>query len=122
MKVRDKKNLLKKYSELKTQLIRTLENSDYEIDVDGDAIDQLQGQSLVNIQNRLSRNNLMKLRAIDEAIVIDSSNTGWTRPLFIERLTPKRPMKKIWKRCQIDRSGFSAGFDTSGGTAGISNT
>ena len=91
MKVRDKKNLLKKYSELKTQLIRTLENSDYEIDVDGDAIDQLQGQSLVNIQNRLSRNNLMKLRAIDEAIVLitkgeygDCSECG--EPIEMKRL------------------------------------
>ena len=72
MKVRDKKNLLEKYSELKAQLIRTLENSDYEIDIDGDAVDQLQGQSLVNIQNRLSKNNLMKLRAIDEAIELIS--------------------------------------------------
>jgi len=68
MKAREKKNLLKKYSELKDHLIRTLEKSDYEIDVDGDVVDQLQGQSLLSVQNRISMNNLIKLRAIDDAI------------------------------------------------------
>jgi DnaK suppressor protein len=68
MKVREKKSLLKKYSDLRGQLIKTLENSDYEVDVDGDDVDQLQGQSLVVVQNQLSKNNLMKLRAIDLAI------------------------------------------------------
>ena len=68
MKAREKNKLLKKYSELKYNLIRTLENSDYEIDVDGDVVDQLQGQSLLNVQNRISMNNLAKLRAIDDAL------------------------------------------------------
>jgi phage/conjugal plasmid C-4 type zinc finger TraR family protein len=91
MKVREKKNLLKKYSELRAQIIRTLENSDYEIDIDGDAVDQLQGQSLVNIQNRLSKNNLTKLRIIDEAIEMisrgeygDCSECG--EPIEVKRL------------------------------------
>ena len=86
MKVREKKNLLKKYSELREQIIRTLDNSDYEIDVD-----QIQGHSLLNIQNSLSKNNLMKLRAIDEAIELiskgeygDCSECG--EPIEVKRL------------------------------------
>jgi DnaK suppressor protein len=91
MKVREKKNLLKKYSELREQIIRTLDNSDYEIDVDGDAVDQIQGHSLLNIQNSLSKNNLMKIRAIDEAIELiskgeygDCSECG--EPIEVKRL------------------------------------
>jgi len=68
MKIRDKKNLVKKYKELRETLIRTIERSDYEVDIDGDVVDQLQGQSLVNIQNSVTRNNLIKLRAIDSAL------------------------------------------------------
>jgi len=68
MKLREKKTLVKKYSDLREQLIKTLEHSDYEVDVDGDVVDKLQGQSLVRVQNQISTNNLMKLRAIDLAL------------------------------------------------------
>jgi DnaK suppressor protein len=78
MKVREKKNLVRKYSELREQIIKTLENSDYEVDVDGDVVDRLQGQSLVIVQNQLSKNNLIKLRAIDLALeMIDKGEYGY---------------------------------------------
>jgi RNA polymerase-binding transcription factor DksA len=91
MKAKDKNNLLKKYSEIKYQLIKTLENSDCEIDVDGDLVDQLQGQTLVNVQNQISKNNLAKLRAVDSALEMiakgeygDCSECG--DPIAIKRL------------------------------------
>lgn len=68
MKVREKQSLLKKYTELRDQLISKLDSSDYEVDVDGDIVDQLQGQSLVNVQNHLSMNNLRKLKILNLAI------------------------------------------------------
>jgi DnaK suppressor protein len=91
MKVKEKNSLIKKYSEIKTQLIRTLENSDCEVDVDGDVVDQLQGQTLVNVQNQISRNNLTKLRAIDSALeMIDKGEYGdcseCGEPIAIKRL------------------------------------
>lgn len=91
MKVREKKNLVKKYSELREQIVKTLDNSDYEVDVDGDLIDQLQGQSLVTVQNRLSKNNLMKLRAIDLALeMIENDEYGdcleCGEPIAVKRL------------------------------------
>jgi DnaK suppressor protein len=68
MKVRDKNNLVQKYTEIKNNLIRTIESSDYEIDVDGDDVDQLQGHSLINIQNSVTKNNILKLRSIEAAL------------------------------------------------------
>ena len=91
MKVRDKKNLVKKYSDLREQLIKTLESSDYEVDVDGDTTDQLQGQSLVVVQNAISKHNLMKLRSIELALaMIDCGEFGncleCGEPIAIKRL------------------------------------
>jgi DnaK suppressor protein len=68
MKVKDKRELLKNYVEIRDQIIKTLEKSDYEIDIDGDVVDLLQGQNLVNIQNQLSINNLKMLRVLNSAI------------------------------------------------------
>lgn len=69
MKTIDKKNLINKYTELRKEIVKTLlENSDCEIDIDGDIVDKLQGQSLANIQNRLCHSKLTKLRALDSAI------------------------------------------------------
>lgn len=77
MKVRDKNNIVKKYLDIRDNLIRTIENSDYEIDVDGDDVDQLQGQNLVNIQNSVTKNNILKLRAIESALeMIDKGIYG----------------------------------------------
>ena len=91
MKAKDKKNLLNKYSELREQLIKTLENSSYEVDVDGDVVDQLQGQSLINVQNKLSQKNLLKLKAIDSAIeMITNGEYGNCKecgePISVKRL------------------------------------
>lgn len=77
MKVREKNSLLKKYIELRDNLIKTLENANYEIDVDGDLVDKLQGQNLINIQNKISQKNLTKFRAINLAIeMIENGKYG----------------------------------------------
>jgi DnaK suppressor protein len=77
MKVRERKNLIKKYSDLKDQIIKTLESSDYEVDVDGDIVDKLQGQSLLAVQNQISKKNLLKLKAIESALeLIDKDEYG----------------------------------------------
>ena len=77
MKSKELKSLRKKYVELRETLIKTLENSDYEIDVDGDDVDLLQGQSLIRVQNQISANNIKKLRALDTAIEsIDQGEYG----------------------------------------------
>lgn len=77
MKVRERNSLRKKYTELSEQLIRTIKNSDFEVDVAGDDIDKLQGASLLRVQNKLSIINLNKLRALDKAIEqIDSGEYG----------------------------------------------
>ena len=77
MKKRELKSLRKKYVELREQLVRTIENSDFEVDVAGDAVDKLQGASLLRVQNKLSQINVIKLRAIDKAIeLIDRGNYG----------------------------------------------
>jgi len=91
MKVRESKSLRKKYVELKQQLIATIENSDFEVDVAGDAVDKLQGASLLRVQNQLSKHNLDKLRAIDRAIeLIDAKEYGdceeCGEPIGIKRL------------------------------------
>lgn len=77
MKAKERKSLRKKYAELREQLIRTIENSDFEVDVAGDAVDKLQGASLLRVQNKLSILNLNKLMALDKAIEqIDSGEYG----------------------------------------------
>lgn len=78
MKARERKSLRKSYVELRDKLIRALENSDCEVDVAGDAIDKLQGASLIRIQNKLSQINLNKLRAVERAIdQIDNGEFGY---------------------------------------------
>jgi DnaK suppressor protein len=68
MKLKELKSLRKKYAEFRDRLIKTIENSDYEVDVAGDAVDKLQGASLLRVQNQLSVINLNKLRALEKAI------------------------------------------------------
>jgi DnaK suppressor protein len=68
MKLKELKSLRKKYAEFRDRLIKTIKNSDYEVDVAGDAVDKLQGASLLRVQNQLSVINLNKLRALEKAI------------------------------------------------------
>jgi DnaK suppressor protein len=68
MKSKELKSLRNKYAELMNQLIKTIENSNYEVDVAGDSVDKLQGASLLRVQNQLSKNNLNKLMALEKAI------------------------------------------------------
>lgn len=77
MKVTELKNLRLKYVELRDALIRTIENSDFEIDVAGDSVDKLQGVSLLRVQNQISKKNVTKLRALEHAILqIDKGDYG----------------------------------------------
>lgn len=77
MKVRELKSLRKKYVELRRELILTIQNSDFEVDVAGDAVDKLQGASLLRVQNQLSKINVNRLRALERAIEqIDAKEYG----------------------------------------------
>lgn len=77
MKQSELQNLRIKYINLQDQLISTIEKSNYEIDIDGDEIDEIQGKSIIAIQDQLSQNNLKKLRAIQLAIQrIDNNDYG----------------------------------------------
>lgn len=68
MKASELKSLRKKYVELRDQLIKTIDNSDFEVDVAGDSVDKLQGASLLRVQNQISKINLSKLRSLERAI------------------------------------------------------
>ncbi len=77
MKASELKSLRQKYVELRDELIRTIENSNFEVDVAGDSVDKLQGASLLRVQNQISKNNVTKLRALERAIdQIDSGDYG----------------------------------------------
>ena len=77
MRSKELKSLRNKYAEFRDQLIKTIEKSNFEVDVAGDAMDKLQGASLLRVQNQLSRNNLNKLRALEKAIdKIDDGQYG----------------------------------------------
>lgn len=80
-----------KYIKLRNQLIKILNNSDYEIDVAGDAIDKLQGESIIRVQKQISQNNLSKLYLLERAIKqIELGCYGYCeecdRPIGIKRL------------------------------------
>jgi DnaK suppressor protein len=77
MKIRELRRLRESYVEIRGRLINTIKNSDYEVDVAGDAVDKLQGASLLTVQNQLSRKNVLKLRALEKAIEkIDDGQYG----------------------------------------------
>jgi DnaK suppressor protein len=54
--------------ERKKLLLQTGQDQDIEIDVDGDDSDEVQGNLLISIQNKLNARNLQKLTLIDEAL------------------------------------------------------
>ena len=68
MKVKEKKILRQKYTELRDSLIKTIEKSDFEIDVAGDIVDKLQGASILRVQNQLSANNVKRLQVLEKAL------------------------------------------------------
>ena len=77
MEAKELQRLRDKYIQVRQQLEETISNSSFEVDVDGDAVDKLQGASLLRVQNILSKNNLLKLKALDVAIYkIDSGEYG----------------------------------------------
>lgn len=91
MKDKELNTLRNKYIELRDVLIRTIENSQFEIDVAGDSVDKIQGASILRVHNQLSKNNLTKLRLLERAIEqIDSGSYGYCEeceePIGIKRL------------------------------------
>ena len=77
MEARELKTLREKYVQVRQRLQDTISNSSFEVDVDGDDVDKLQGAALLRVQNILSKNNLAKLKALDSAIYkIDSGEYG----------------------------------------------
>jgi DnaK suppressor protein len=77
MKAKELKSLRERYVELRERLIATLQESEFEVDIAGDAVDKLQGASLLRVQNMLSKQNIYKLNAIDNAIgKIDMGDYG----------------------------------------------
>jgi DnaK suppressor protein len=77
MKIRELKSLRKRYDKLRDEIIATIKNSDFEVDVDGDVVDKLQGASLLRVQNQLSKINMNRLRTLDAAIEqIDAGEYG----------------------------------------------
>jgi DnaK suppressor protein len=88
---RDMKRLRKTYVQLIEHLVKTIENSEYEIDVAGDEVDEIQGKSIINVQEKLSRNNIIKLRKLERAVMaIDEGMYGiceeCDEPIGIKRL------------------------------------
>ena len=66
-----------KYVQKRKELICTLKESEFEIDIAGDVVDKLQGACLLRVQNAISKQNLMKLNAIEKAIIkIDMGDYG----------------------------------------------
>lgn len=70
-------SLKAKYIDIRNEIIRTIKNADYEVDVAGDETDKLQGANLLRVQNQLSQKNIMKLESINRAIdKIDEGEYG----------------------------------------------
>lgn len=77
MKKTEISSLKKIYTEKKEELIKTIDNSQFEIDTDGDEVDQIQGKSLILVQNQISKSNLRKLNLLETALKhIDNKDFG----------------------------------------------
>lgn len=65
-----KKMFRQHYTDLRNQLIKTIINNyeTSEVDVDGDDVDQIQGQTLTLISQQLGERDLLKLKKIDIAL------------------------------------------------------
>jgi len=68
MTARELSSLRKKYVLLREELISTLQKSEFEVDIAGDAVDKLQGAALLRVQNQLSKQNIAKLSTLERAI------------------------------------------------------
>lgn len=79
MNKKDRERLKNKYIKIRDELVRTINdsNNNCEIDIDGDIIDEIQGTALLNIQSTLSIKNINKLRAVVEALdMLDNNEYG----------------------------------------------
>jgi DnaK suppressor protein len=61
-------SLQKHYNKEKQDLLRLICNSECEVDVDGDLVDVIQGNTLISMQNHISELNLNKLRRIERSL------------------------------------------------------
>lgn len=66
----EREKLLKSYTEMKNDLIKTLDKHsvDCDIDIEGDQTDVIQGDALARVQTTLLKNYVKKLKAIQTSI------------------------------------------------------
>lgn len=68
MRIGEKKKLLKSYNDIKELLIKKIDSTDCEVDVEGDLVDKIQGDAISSVQSKLHDNYILKLRAINKAL------------------------------------------------------
>ena len=68
MKATELKKLKAIYVEKHQELLQSMEKAQFEIDVDGDEVDQIQGKNIINVQEQISKLNARKLKALETAI------------------------------------------------------
>jgi DnaK suppressor protein len=77
MKVTELKKLKNIYIEKHQELLQTIQKAQFEIDVDGDEVDQIQGKTIINVQEQINKLNLRKLKSLETAIKnIDKKGYG----------------------------------------------
>jgi DnaK suppressor protein len=77
MKTTEVNKLKSLYIEKHQELLKIIEKSQFEIDVDGDEVDQIQGKTILNIQEQISKLNCKKLKSLEMAIKnLEKDNYG----------------------------------------------
>jgi DnaK suppressor protein len=67
----------KLYLKMRADIVSSINNADNELDLAGDDIDQVQGKTLSEMQDRLSKRDLAKLNRLDTALrKIDDGSFG----------------------------------------------
>jgi DnaK suppressor protein len=56
------------YQEMRDNIIRSINSTDKDLDLDGDDIDQVQGKALSEMQDRLSKRDLVRLTRLETAL------------------------------------------------------
>ena len=70
MKAKELKRLRDSYAQQKEELVQSINkyNSDSQIDIEGDAVDEIQGKNLARIQNQLRQKSIIRLEMIQSSI------------------------------------------------------
>jgi DnaK suppressor protein len=77
MKATELKKLKTIYIEKQQELLQTIQKAQFEIDVDGDEVDQIQGKTIITVQEQINKLNLRKLKSLELAIKnIDKKGYG----------------------------------------------